>query len=271
MHKEVTYLAAGPSKWVRRYSRYIINGFRFHTKKIERRRKTQNSGVFVDASTNSYASIKDKNPVYANMIFYGVLTDIIELSYANDMKYVLFKCDWVDYNNGCKQDEYNFTLVNFKHLLYKQNRDTDEPFILASQAMQAWYVPDPHETDWHVAIKMTPRDYFNGTLDSSTISSFTNDDPTAEIRHKGTTSSVEINGDDVDWVRADCEGVIVDEPPLVVDNTSEIYSSENDEDLLNAEDEDEERQNDFDVDVDEDDQFSSEDNYDESSEDDEDQ
>ena len=60
-----------------------------------------------------------------------------------------------------KQDEFKFTLVNFNHLLYRENRAVDEPFILASQAEQVWYVQDPLEPDWHVVVKATSRDYFD--------------------------------------------------------------------------------------------------------------
>ena len=60
---------------------------------------------------------------------------------------MLFKCDWVDNRTGKKEDEYKFTLVNFNHPLYPNNRETDEPFILASQAEQVWYVQDPIEPD----------------------------------------------------------------------------------------------------------------------------
>ncbi|KAA8515604.1 hypothetical protein F0562_018785 [Nyssa sinensis] len=62
---------------------------------------------------------------------------------------------------GRKIDEFGFTLVNFKHLLYKENRLGDEPFILASQAQQVWYVQDSLEKDWHIVVTMTPRDVFD--------------------------------------------------------------------------------------------------------------
>ena len=42
------------------------------------------------ANTQSYASSRDKNPVNGEVTFYGVLTDIIELRYSNDFKYMLF-------------------------------------------------------------------------------------------------------------------------------------------------------------------------------------
>ena len=65
----------------------------------------------------------------------------------------MFKCNWIDNNMRMKQDELKFTLVNFKYLLYKENRVVDEPFIIASQAEQVWYVQDPVEPDWRVVVK----------------------------------------------------------------------------------------------------------------------
>lgn len=63
-------------------------------------------------------------------------------------------------NQGKKEDEFGFTLVNFNRLLYRHNRTTDEPFILATQAQQVWYVQDSVEPDWHVVVKMMPRNSF---------------------------------------------------------------------------------------------------------------
>ena len=137
-------LALGPQKSARRFTGYIINGVRYHTRNREKKRTTQNSGVMLKATTENYASARDQSPILGEVTFYGILTDIIELCYANDVKYILFKCDWVDTARGTvKKDDFGFTLVNFKHLLYARNQPSDEPFILASQAQQVFYVADP--------------------------------------------------------------------------------------------------------------------------------
>ena len=77
------------------------------------------------------------------------------------MRFVLFKCDWIDNQVGKKQDEFKFTMVNFNHLLYKDNHLGNEPFILATQAEQVCYVQDPLDLNWHVFLKMTIRDFFD--------------------------------------------------------------------------------------------------------------
>ncbi|CAL5330884.1 unnamed protein product [Camellia sinensis] len=137
LSEEIKILALGPSRKATRFNGYIINGTRYHTKSCELRRKTQNSGVMVKAKTSSYASAKDINPVEGDVAYYGYVTDIIELYYSHDHRYMLFMCNWIDNNKGLKQDDFGFTLVNFNHLLYAKKQDSDEPFILASQAQQS--------------------------------------------------------------------------------------------------------------------------------------
>ena len=57
----IKQLSRGPNVVDKRYSRYLINGYRFHIRHRDARRKTQNIGVTLVASTTSFASSKDKN------------------------------------------------------------------------------------------------------------------------------------------------------------------------------------------------------------------
>ncbi|KAG8497123.1 hypothetical protein CXB51_008275 [Gossypium anomalum] len=86
VNDEVKWLSQGPNRVVKRYSAFIINGFRFHTKYRERLRRTQNCGIVVNSSITSYASARDSNPVEGNVEYYGLLTDIIELNYYRKWK-----------------------------------------------------------------------------------------------------------------------------------------------------------------------------------------
>ena len=52
-------------------------------------------------------------------------------------KICVFKCDWVDNKSGVKVDELGFTLVDLQKIGHKS-----DPFILASQAQQVFYVED---------------------------------------------------------------------------------------------------------------------------------
>ncbi|XP_071912427.1 uncharacterized protein [Coffea arabica] len=120
---------------------YVVNGFRFHTNEIEKKRKTQNSGVTVNATTSSFASIRDQNPVLSELVYFGVLKNMIELIYGG-RRVVLFECDWISNGSRMKQDADGFTVVNFANV-----RPHVEPFILASQASQVFYVEDPTDKD----------------------------------------------------------------------------------------------------------------------------
>ena len=103
MSEELLCLARGPMKGVVSYQGYVINGFRFHTRRRQRHQKTQNSGVVVEGETENVK--KD---------FFGVLKEVIVLEYdalknRKKTKIVLFKCRWFDVHNegrGIKRDKF---------------------------------------------------------------------------------------------------------------------------------------------------------------------
>ncbi|KAL3839246.1 hypothetical protein ACJIZ3_023837 [Penstemon smallii] len=102
--EDLKALAQGPQKVYTSYKKFIVNGFRFHTKKSEATRKTQNSGVIVTAETRSFSSTRDNNPITGDITYHGTLTDIIELDYLFDKRVVLFKCDWVEQRGKKKRE-----------------------------------------------------------------------------------------------------------------------------------------------------------------------
>ena len=146
--EELIALARGPNKVVNRYNGFVINGFKFHTKDREKFRKTQNSGVMVEAD---------------GKIYYGALKDIYELDYFGMFKVVLFRCDWIDINSsrGLKQDANGFTLVNFSRLIHTGVLLKDDPFIFSSQARQVFFVQDAKDVDWATVVKTKPRDLYD--------------------------------------------------------------------------------------------------------------
>lgn len=207
--ENINILANGHDRFARRFKGYIINGFRFRTNNIDKNKTTQNSGVVTKVDTVSYASAGDKNPHLGEVAYYGVLTDVIEIRYTNDMKFVLLKCDWVNNQVGKKQDQLKFPMANFNHLLYKDNQRGDEPFILASQAEQVCYVQDPIDPNWHVVLKMTVRDFFDMySKDSSAIPKIV---PQVELHpHQQLDDTIYMNDKDVNWVREWVDGTTVD-------------------------------------------------------------
>ena len=75
----------------------------------------------------------------ANTEYYGVLTEVFCLEYIGGYQVVFFRCKWwdVDKRRGVKQDKFGFVSVNSQCLL-----KTNEPFVLAAQASQVFYVND---------------------------------------------------------------------------------------------------------------------------------
>jgi hypothetical protein len=60
--EDIKWLSKGPDFVASRFKGFIINGYRFRTKRGDAGKKTRNSGVMVVASTPSFSSSKDQNP-----------------------------------------------------------------------------------------------------------------------------------------------------------------------------------------------------------------
>ena len=133
------------------------------------------------------------------------------------MQFVLFKCDWIDDIKGKKIDEFKMTLVNFSHLLYNDSDVSNEPFILASQAEQVCYIPDPVKSEWTVLLKMTARDLFDiySKNDSNNVKSVSQVEPFNE-QHLDET--IYTRDDDVHWVREGVDRTIVDDMRSIDDD-----------------------------------------------------
>ena len=86
------------------------------------------------------ASARDQNPIVGDLSFYGVIEEIWLLDYTT-FKVPIFKCNQVNSNGGVKVDELGFILVDLERKGHK-----DDPFILASQEKQVFYVPDPENS-----------------------------------------------------------------------------------------------------------------------------
>ena len=225
VNEDLLSLSRGPFYGIQRFSGYIINGFRFHTKQLEGKRVKQNSGVLVKGMVEN-----------KNIDYYGVLNEIIELQYLNEKRIVLFKCDWWDVHvigRGVKNDKYGFVSVNTARKLY-----TNEPFVLASQAQQIFYVNDGSNPNWLVVLKGRPDSFYDlpcGEKSSIDEEAFQQD--SSEIDHQ-IPNMFEDDGDLINWKRHEISAsssAIVDDDHSVDEerDAEDIDDSDiDDEDLL---------------------------------------
>ncbi|KAL6276904.1 hypothetical protein ACE6H2_020505 [Prunus campanulata] len=190
-------IAQGPHHHVLQYPGYLINGCRFHTKERDNNRVNQNSGVSIVATTMHCASAKDKNPIFAEMCYYGVITEIWELDYQM-INIPVFKCDWVESNRGIKV-ELGVTLVNLNRMGHKS-----DSFILASQAKQVFYVPDQLDSRWSIVLSSPQTDYLRTECDEEP-ENIMGYDPITQVLPYDEQFDAE-NEDNEDYARSDCEG-----------------------------------------------------------------
>ena len=129
-------LAAGPLSSVVTYQGYEINGYTFYTAAQDKKSVYQNSGVRIDAYDNAMN----------RAAYYGQIEEIWELNYGT-FQVPLFKCRWVQGTTGVQKDRYGFTTVDLDHLGFKT-----EPFVLAKQVQQVFYVMDTMKRKRHVVL-----------------------------------------------------------------------------------------------------------------------
>ncbi|XP_042958085.1 uncharacterized protein LOC122293618 [Carya illinoinensis] len=135
-------------RWIASYVACIINGKRFHTKSRELRRRSQNSGVLVTGDQDT-----------DNVDFYGIINDVVELHYMGGRRVYLFSCDWFDVGakkRGVRVDDH-LTSLNMNRTWNK-----DEPYVLACQASQCFYIRDLREKgNWYVVQKYNNRNVYD--------------------------------------------------------------------------------------------------------------
>ena len=148
--RRLTLLAIGPNLNVPTWKGYDINNYSFYTKSQDDKSSVQNSGVCVDADSEHFSSTSDNNPIRASMSYFGVIQEIWEVDYTS-FRVPVFKCQWVNGTTGVFQDPLGFTLVDLSKVAYME-----EPFIMAAQARQVFYVQDPCNSRLSVVLQGRP-------------------------------------------------------------------------------------------------------------------
>jgi hypothetical protein len=128
VEEQLYLLAKQPSSTISTFQGYEINGNTFYTITQDKKSTNQNSGVRFDAADGNGNKVT----------YYGYIEEIWELHYGPTFKVPLFRCKWFNLKDGVQTDpRYGMTTVDFKNLGY----DT-EPFVLASEVAQVFYVKD---------------------------------------------------------------------------------------------------------------------------------
>lgn len=151
-------LSGAPSSMVMRYTSWLANGYTFYTRERDNKHPVQNSGVTIRAEGLHVSSAKDKNAKHGFMNYYGFIEDIWELNYCG-LRIPLFKCKWAD-NKFVKVDKDGITIVDFRRLGY-----TNDSFILASQAIQVFYVSDPANPQLSLVVHTKSRNFNESSQD----------------------------------------------------------------------------------------------------------
>lgn len=148
---EMFALADWTDNRARTLHRCHINNWLFRTVDIEKSLVTQNSGVLVKG-----------DPTTGNMCWYGVIKRMISLEFTRQKEVILFECDWYDVpaastsrGRGYNKDQFGVIDIDTTRYRYK-----NEPYILATQAEQVFYVDLVNKPGWSSVIAMKPRDLF---------------------------------------------------------------------------------------------------------------
>ena len=215
--KKLKDLSKGPNTVAKRFSGYMVNGYKFHTRQHDATHITQNSGVTLVSETASFASSKDENPKTKPITYFGSINDIIELDYYSHFKFVLFKCDWFE----VEEDKYGLTCVHFNKRCYR-----DDPFVIASQVHQCFYIQDPFDENRHYVMKTVPRDLFNmnDEYDFDAQESYQSDQVDNAIN-----LFVPKDDSEVQWVREDVPNTIIENPLVVPQQIESERDSDFDE------------------------------------------
>uniref|UniRef100_A0A803N9A1 DUF4216 domain-containing protein n=1 Tax=Chenopodium quinoa TaxID=63459 RepID=A0A803N9A1_CHEQI len=215
---------------------------RFFSKKVERRAPPNPlSGNDALEQLHGYPNVEFGDAESGGKDFYGTLDEVIvlecdALENRTSPKVVLFRCKWFDVfsdERGIKKDKFGSTLVNVSRTL-----QTNEPFALAFQIEQVFFISSHDERHWKYVIKVKPRNFFD----------FPNDEDAEQnedlwnIVEEGETNLEEfsaLSDEEINMVRDDVEPELVD-AEVILECTNNIVDTDNDDEQEEKSEEDDE-------------------------------
>ncbi|GJY09752.1 transposon protein, CACTA, En/Spm sub-class [Tanacetum coccineum] len=217
---EIRILSRGPLNSVNSYSGCMVNGYKFHTQTREENRTCQNSRVVVRGDHGS--SMID---------YFGILQEVLEVVYLGGSKRVLvFKCEWfkVDNANGLQVDkESGSTSVNTSRKWY-----VDQPYILASQAKQVFYVPNLKlGRNWYVVESNDPRTLYNVPVEEGAEAERHHVDEVFQEEEPHLNMPVDSNLNQPSLTRGSVPLEVVDASTAYDDSRDDEFSDDDDDDI----------------------------------------
>ncbi|KAH7836026.1 hypothetical protein Vadar_032056 [Vaccinium darrowii] len=142
-------------------------------------------------------------------------------------------CYWFRSHVGVMDDTRKQQLGDKIKWLAQGDHLMDEPFVLASQASQVYYVKDAREKEWVVAVKTKERDVYdvgNGESEEGSADTYYGNEP-----YNLVAEDIPANmNENLDWSRNDANGITLDIPlefdsQLMDDSESDgdVYFSRN--------------------------------------------
>jgi hypothetical protein len=129
--KLIFSISQGPAQNVKTYQTYDINGYRFCTEEKDRSSEYQNSGVTMLSYADDEATVKQR--------YFGRIEEIWELNYCGE-SVPMFRVRWA--KNVEKEGRY-FTTMVIPEANSKKASAKNEPWVLASQVDQCFFITDP--------------------------------------------------------------------------------------------------------------------------------
>jgi hypothetical protein len=140
-----------------------------------------------------------------NITYYGFIEEIWELDYGENIRFPMFRCQWVKPSNGVTDDNYGLTLVDLANVGYK-----DDPWVLTKRVAQVFYIADHMNVKKHIAIFGKQRILgVEGVIDVEDCNQF--EELVLFKDHEKRIKEIEANisKSEKPWLRTNCEGRIV--------------------------------------------------------------
>ncbi|KAL4587425.1 hypothetical protein LXL04_000296 [Taraxacum kok-saghyz] len=142
--EELYALSRGSDDRVISHGGYIVNGVKFLVKSRDDNSKTQNCGV---TALGTHNGVEED--------YYGYVDEVLDFSFIKGYRVILFKCIWFDTDRRRKHVKFepHFISVDTTKHAYRE-----DPFVLANQATQVFYIDDPtNDPGWKIIERSTHR------------------------------------------------------------------------------------------------------------------